>query len=127
MSSDTTQSSKNYRIKPNQTHNADWKRAIKFVANIDEKMPITSSQILDLSEHNSTFAFDTELHVNFLTSAMPKIEKPPVYVEYSNNQEHLIYKTKQMIIGELYHITWKGQEIALRKTEKGEVQILELI
>ena len=128
MSLDTTQSGRDYRFEQNQTRSSDWRWIRKFTTNVDEKMPIASSQILELSEHkSSTFVFATELHVNFLISAIPEIEKPPVYVEHSNNQEHIIYKNKQMIIGKLYHITWKDKKIALRKTKEGAVQILESI
>ena len=100
----------------------------KFTTNVDEEKLIASSQILDLLEHKSnTSVFATELYLNFLIPWIPETEKPTVYVEYSNNQEHLIYKTKQMTIGKLYRITWKDKKIALRKTQEGTVQILESI
>ena len=128
MSLNTTQSGSNYRFGRNQTYNPGWKWMRKFTTNVDEEKLIASSQILDLPEHKSnTSVFATELHLNFLISWIPETEKPTVYVEYSNNQEHLIYKAKQMAIGKLYHITWKGKKIALRKTQESTVQILELI
>ena len=100
----------------------------EFTTNVDEEKLIANSQILDLLEHkNNTSVFATELYVNFPIPRIQEIEKPPVHIEYSNNQEHLIYKAKQMAIGKLYHITWKGKKIALRKTQESTVQILELI
>ena len=123
---DTTQPSHGYQFGQNRTYAPSWNWTRKFITNDDKEIPNANSQILVLPKHKS-IAIDlpNELRVGFVISVRKTIGKPPVYVEYSNNQEHLIYKTKQMTIGKLYHTTWKGKKITLRKTPKDTIQILE--
>ena len=123
---DTTQSNRGYKFGQNRAYTPSWNWTRKFITNDDKEIPNANSQILVLPEHESiAISHPNELRVGLVISVRKMIGKPPVYVEYSNNQEHLIYKTKQMVIGKLYHATWKGKKIALRKTLESTIQILE--
>lgn len=76
---------------------------------------------LILSEHETLHGpmhEATNSHNNvFGPYAMPK----PVCVEKTDIHEWLVYRAFEMRPGELYPVRWKGEDYALKKTERGVV------
>jgi len=127
LSLDSTHSGSNFRFGQHEVYDFVWKWAKEFSTNEEKAKLIANARILDLQEHeNATVSPLSELRVSFPFFQKQKTRKAAVYVERSNNQEHIIYKSKQMKIGRLYPIIWEGKKIALRKTHDA-VQILESV
>jgi len=125
-----TNYSVNIRFKQQMTSVLIWDWVKNSVTNEERNEIPVNSQVMLLEKHvASTPTHDLRVGYPF-SSTLGRTQKPRkevVYVEHSNNQEHLIYKSKQMKVGKLYPITWNGEKLVLRKTNEGAVQILESI